>query len=123
MTETRIATNHGGCVMNVFPRGLFLGAAVSLWVAEHHLERILPICPVIPISSLVSGTAWAAAHGKGPSVPDNYYFVDCALIMQIIISLVLLGATLFIILAKKYQPKDKHWAYGTLGMVVGFWLK
>ena len=43
--------------------------------------------------------------------------------MQVMVSLVLFGAALYVILSKSYQPKDKNWAYSTLGMVIGFWLK
>jgi hypothetical protein len=43
--------------------------------------------------------------------------------MQVIVTLVLLPATLFIILSKRYAPKDKHWAYTTVGLILGFWLK
>ena len=42
---------------------------------------------------------------------------------QLVISAVLLAAALFVILTKKYPPQDKHWAYGALGTIVGFWLK
>lgn len=43
--------------------------------------------------------------------------------VQIIISVVLLIASLFVVLSPKYGPKDKHWAYGTIGTLVGFWLR
>ena len=49
--------------------------------------------------------------------------VDPRLVMQVMVSLVLFGAALYVILSKSYQPKDKNWAYSTLGMVIGFWLK
>jgi hypothetical protein len=48
---------------------------------------------------------------------------DIHIIMQVIVSIVLLSATLFIVLSKKYNPTDKHWAYATLGLIIGFWLK
>jgi hypothetical protein len=44
-------------------------------------------------------------------------------IMQVMLSLALTPASLFIIISKDYGPKDKHWAYATIGTVVGFWLK
>jgi molecular chaperone DnaK (HSP70) len=44
------------------------------------------------------------------------------LAMQVLVSIVLLAATLFVVLSKKYDAKDKHWAYGTVGLVIGFWL-
>jgi uncharacterized membrane protein len=43
--------------------------------------------------------------------------------VEIIISVVLLVASLFIVLSSKYGPTDKHWAYGTIGTLVGFWLR
>jgi len=40
--------------------------------------------------------------------------------MQAIVSLAVLAASLFIILTHRFDPA---WAYGTVGMVVGYWLK
>ena len=45
------------------------------------------------------------------------------LILQILISLVLLGAGLYVILSKQYGAADTNWAYGMVGTVVGYWLK
>jgi hypothetical protein len=42
------------------------------------------------------------------------------LIMQAIVSLAVLALSLFIILTHRFNPA---WAYGTVGMVVGYWLK
>ena len=44
-------------------------------------------------------------------------------IMPIVVTLVLLVGSLFVILAKRYQATDRHWAYGTVGTIVGYWLK
>jgi hypothetical protein len=43
--------------------------------------------------------------------------------MQVMVSLCLLGASLFVILAADYDPNIKHWAFGTVGTILGFWLK
>ena len=43
--------------------------------------------------------------------------------MQILVSLALLAAALFVILSKRYDAKDKHWAYTTIGLIAGHWLK
>jgi hypothetical protein len=37
-------------------------------------------------------------------------------------SFVLLVAALWVILSKRYGPTDRHWAYGIIGMIVGYWL-
>ena len=44
------------------------------------------------------------------------------ILMRIIVSLVLLLAALWVVLSQRYQPTDRHWAYGIIGTVVGFWL-
>lgn len=43
--------------------------------------------------------------------------------IQVIISFVVLGASLLVILAKRYSPKDKHWAYAAAGTILGYWLR
>jgi hypothetical protein len=43
--------------------------------------------------------------------------------MGIGLSVVLTAASLFVILRKDYGPKDKHWAYATIGTILGFWLR
>ncbi|MFZ0137014.1 MAG: hypothetical protein WAK89_08155 [Candidatus Sulfotelmatobacter sp.] len=45
------------------------------------------------------------------------------LLMQAVVSLAVLGASLFIILTRGFGPDSKRWAYGSVGMVVGYWLK
>jgi hypothetical protein len=45
------------------------------------------------------------------------------LAMQVFVSVLLLSATLYVVLSKKYDAKDKHWAYTTIGLILGFWLK
>ena len=42
--------------------------------------------------------------------------------MAIVVSLVVLAASLFVILSKKYPPESDRWAYGAVGTIVGFWL-
>jgi hypothetical protein len=42
---------------------------------------------------------------------------------QGMISAALTVSALFVILSTKYGPKDKHWAYGIIGTIVGFWFR
>ena len=44
-------------------------------------------------------------------------------VMGIGLSTALTAASLFVILRKDYGPKDKHWAYSTIGTLLGFWLR
>lgn len=43
--------------------------------------------------------------------------------MGVVLSLALTVASLFVILRKDYGPKDKHWAYATIGTILGYWLR
>jgi hypothetical protein len=43
--------------------------------------------------------------------------------MQIVVSLVLLAAALFIILSGGYDANSKQWAFVTVGTILGFWLR
>jgi len=45
------------------------------------------------------------------------------LCMKIVISLVLLALSAWIISSSKFAPKDKHWAYGIVGTLLGFWFR
>jgi hypothetical protein len=44
-------------------------------------------------------------------------------IFPALISMTVLAAALYVILSKKYPPKVEHWAYATIGTVLGFWLR
>jgi hypothetical protein len=43
--------------------------------------------------------------------------------MQVVVSLVVLGAGLWVILSGRYAADAQHWASGAIGTVVGYWLK
>ncbi|HEV2396826.1 MAG TPA: hypothetical protein VGS27_07795 [Candidatus Sulfotelmatobacter sp.] len=51
--------------------------------------------------------------------PDNQIKV----FMPVVVTSILLAGSLFVILAKRYQPSDRHWAYATIGTLVGYWLR
>jgi hypothetical protein len=39
-----------------------------------------------------------------------------------ILSLILFSGALWVILSRRYTPTDRHWAFGAVGTIVGFWL-
>jgi hypothetical protein len=43
--------------------------------------------------------------------------------MQVVVTIVLMLTCLFMVLSKSYDPNSLHWAYATLGTIVGFWLR
>jgi hypothetical protein len=42
---------------------------------------------------------------------------------QMALTLALGGAAIWIIVATEHGPDDKKWAYGTLGTLLGYWVK
>jgi hypothetical protein len=71
-----------------------------LWVPEW-LFDLLTLQTASPIAAVLTMREW----------------------VQIIMSVLLLVASLVVVRSPKYEPKDKHWAYGTIGTLVGFWLR
>jgi hypothetical protein len=49
--------------------------------------------------------------------------LDYRVLMQILLSVLLVCASLYVVLAAHYDPNSKHWAFGTLGTIMGFWLR
>jgi hypothetical protein len=48
--------------------------------------------------------------------------VSAVLATQIVISMVVLIACLYIILSQKYESDTEKWAYGAVGIILGYWL-
>jgi hypothetical protein len=46
-----------------------------------------------------------------------------ALTIQAIVTVIFITASLFIVLSKRYASAERHWAYGALGTILGFWLR
>jgi hypothetical protein len=44
-------------------------------------------------------------------------------VTQVIVSVAILGAVLYMILSKQYAANDAKWACGIVGTVIGYWLK
>jgi hypothetical protein len=70
----------------------------------------------------VSALMWLSVTGLSLRYVA-YTGFDLHAIMQVVVSSVVGAAGLFVILSTRYGPKDKHWAYATVGTLLGFWLK
>lgn len=85
------------------------------------------VVSIIVLFALSLGTWPLTSAGPQPAPtppnPELSSGMNYSLTAQLVISAVLLVAALFVILTKRYPAQDKHWAYGALGTVVGFWLK
>ena len=79
------------------------GAVVFLLYAFAHISIVLHVL-----------NKYAPIHPDFRPAPDT---------VQIGGSVILLVASLYIILSKRYPASDRHWAYGIVGTLLGFWLK
>jgi hypothetical protein len=52
-------------------------------------------------------------------VPPSQPAID---FMPVVVSLVLLGAALWVILSRRYDDAAQKWAIATVGSIVGYWL-
>jgi hypothetical protein len=59
----------------------------------------------------------------GMSLALSSLKIDLQEIMQVIISIALLVSGLYVVLSHGYGATEQHWAYGSMGTVVGFWLR
>ena len=55
----------------------------------------------------------------GAPVPSRFGVVP---LMQIVISIVVLGFSFYVIVTDRFGPDEKHCAFGSVGTVLGFWL-
>lgn len=89
-------------------------------------RRLIPIA----IAALTVGALFWLSQGAILRIPTGCfdclrpsYLVLGRAFLKGLISVVLLAAALWVILSQRYQATDKHWAYGTIGTLIGFWLK
>lgn len=92
---------------------LFFALTIVLLVATSIVSSIADIHSIID---------WEAKPGIIAPAPGPIVTSDLVLVMKISVSVVVLACASFVILSKRYGPKDKHWAYATVGTLVGYWL-
>jgi hypothetical protein len=127
LTCAALATRSGRRVRNdgvpAVPIIIFIVGALLLYVTQQS-ALYLPLNLAGRVSALWSGRAARAAEEIATvSAVEKQKISHKKFIIQSIISLVLLLAALFMILSSTFTSQDKHWAFGTIGTIVGFWLK
>ena len=43
-------------------------------------------------------------------------------LVRIIVTMLVLISSLYVVLTNKYEPDTEKWAFGTIGLVLGYWL-
>lgn len=97
---------------------LILFAFFAATIIALILLRLVP--PWVPASSndltasLYSWGLWVR-EGDSPGIRTRD-------LMQVVVTIIFSAAALFAILAKRFKPADKNWAYGAVGSILGYWL-
>jgi hypothetical protein len=73
---------------------------------------------LVAVHVIYTTQAMDAIFSQYAVLPPIYDYVA-----RLVTSAILSVAALYIILSRRYAPQDKHWAYGTIGTVLGFWLR
>jgi hypothetical protein len=91
------------------------------------MKKLLPVAlflatvGLLPIARAYSNSGnnmlFGGLPGGGDYVPDMLRAV-----MPALVSILVLIASLIVILMRRFSPRDKHWAYATIGTILGFWL-
>jgi hypothetical protein len=63
------------------------------------------------------------APGRGRPEVAAPAGINVRTIMMVVVSVLVLGSSLFIILSGQYDNESQKWAFGVVGMIVGFWLR
>lgn len=60
-----------------------------------------------------------ATSGFPPLVPGA---PPTVLATQIAITMIVLISTLYVVLSRRYPPDTEKWAFGTIGLLIGYWM-
>jgi isoprenylcysteine carboxyl methyltransferase (ICMT) family protein YpbQ len=96
----------------LIPIAVFIVGLAAFWLGEKLFAQPQP--QLIPHREVIT-----------PNVVPNGVTagLTAEFLVQAGVTAILLIATLLVILSKRYAADDKHWAYATIGTIVGFWLK
>lgn len=67
--------------------------------------------------------AWEKLARERRDEKHWYEIIPPQIFVKAIISIVILGSALFLILGDTYDPDSEKWAIGTIGLMVGYWLR
>jgi hypothetical protein len=90
-----------------------MSSIVGLWF-------LLGVVALLATSRLREQDGWRFHWGEAAS---SSFPIPIGIAMPVVISVILFLTSLCVILLSTYQAEDKHWAYGTVGTLVGYWLR
>jgi len=108
--------------MDLIPVMVFVASAILLLIASAMPVKMRPIKNLLEYREM--------ARRKGLSLQDIDQYVHPLIIqdknfqisVQVVLSTLILVASLLIMLSHSFNVHEKHWAYGSAGIVLGFWL-
>ena len=113
------------------PAAIFFGVLIAA-LAAVILQHFSPTAQIasnitaqtgsIAIGGSISGSVITSSIVPAPD-RETANMAVALLIAQLVVTGLFMGASLFVVLSKRYPPADRHWAYGALGTILGFWLR
>ena len=85
-----------------------------------YFPQALALFTVISFTALSLGRVATSPAGY-PWFGELVLFAPSA-VMPVLVTLAVLGSAIFVILSQKYPAETEKWAYGSVGVLVGFWL-
>ena len=94
--------------------------SLSSLPCRHHHRTTLP-----EATNLYFGASFLRRLGPfphsylGPDVPFSLRWI---ILIPVLLTLLALSTGLYAIASRKYQDSQKKWAYGAVGIILGYWL-
>lgn len=63
------------------------------------------------------------AGGGTPLTTAAPIMIDAKTLMMVLVSILVLGSSLYVILSMQYDSESQRWAFGVIGTILGFWLR
>jgi hypothetical protein len=105
--------------------GVVITIGLQFYPPEQVYFRAKPVQTEPDLPKHTDRDGWQHASPYDPSVVFESSIKPNPVvpIMQIVISMIVLASGLWVVLSGKYQTTEKHWAYGAIGTIIGFWFK
>ena len=86
---------------------------------RHFITSLPGAISLIGTLILILWRVLATALPSGPLAPISPSLV---LATQVTITMLVLLSSLYVVLSQEYEPETEKWAFGTIGLLIGYWL-
>jgi len=107
---------------------IFLVVCTGIFLALSWVMRPKPLSPREAHFQRIEEAARAAERAGGEvtdireELKDIFGSIELKTLIQLFLTVALVGAALYVILSKDFASDEKRWAFGTIGTLIGYWL-